>query len=337
MAVTNVIIFIHGMVPDPEPSDPTDLYNRFWDDVVRVKPKLKDAFEDPILVRWGHELPSQKDLDTDELREDQRLTRAQQHIRDRVAYDAVRTMPGPNNVLLGGPFGDFTFNPFRGFGLRLKEELVLRGIGDVMYYTAADGEKYVRQAVYEQVFNALEALPPEKRDQEICLHFFSHSLGVTVTHDFLFGLFNRKEGYNPGFVADNQASDDAHEALFQKYRDKTKPDVKELSLGSWSCAASQLPLFVMRKQKLVDDLALDDPLDPKRIGIDAEGPTQWQLFYDVDDPLGFTTRNLYKDNHTIKEIQVDVGDLPDSAHTGYWTNTTVIRETAHLLSERAKG
>ena len=32
----------------------------------------------------------------------------------------------------------------------------------------------------------------------------------------------------------------------------------------------------------------------------------------------------------MMDIQVDVGDTPQSAHTGYWKNETVIRETAQL-------
>jgi hypothetical protein len=34
-------------------------------------------------------------------------------------------------------------------------------------------------------------------------------------------------------------------------------------------------------------------------------------------------------------LQVGVGDTPQSAHTGYWKNETVIRETAQLFYDYA--
>jgi hypothetical protein len=55
----------------------------------------------------------------------------------------------------------------------------------------------------------------------------------------------------------------------------------------------------------------------------------------VDDLLGFGTRRLYNADKTIKEFQVDSGDNPGDAHSGYWKNATVIKETAKLLLENA--
>jgi hypothetical protein len=99
--------------------------------------------------------------------------------------------------------------------------------------------------------------------------------------------------------------------------------------------ASQLPLFVMRKQSLVDQLAAGQVLDPSAIGVVANGQTQWLIVYDVDDPLGFATRELYGDHPEMRQVQVDAGDTPIRAHTAYWSNKLVIREAAQLIATRA--
>jgi hypothetical protein len=49
------------------------------------------------------------------------------------------------------------------------------------------------------------------------------------------------------------------------------------------------------------------------------------IVYDVDDPLGFATREPYGDHPELRQVQVDAGDTPLKAHTGYWVGGLVIR------------
>lgn len=327
MAATNVMVFIHGMIPDLQPSEPFGLYQQFWNDLLKAEPELGTLFTPLVQVQWGHEPPG---LAGPPPQPDRRLTRAQQEVVGRVALKAVAQHPGSNNVILP-VFGDFGLPFVRKLVIRLREELLLPGVGDVIYYCSKEGETHVRSAIYGQALAGLDAY---KNENDVRLHFFSHSLGVTVTHDFLYGLFNPDPSYTSGYVTENQADEDGtlrYHVWRKKFHDG------ELSLGSFSSAASQLPLFVMRKQSLVDRLAIDKKgLDPANIGIKPGGPTRWQLFYDVDDPLGFATRPLYEPNDTVREMEVNTHIHPDKAHTEYWTNQTVIRETAALLKGRAK-
>ena len=100
--------------------------------------------------------------------------------------------------------------------------------------------------------------------------------------------------------------------------------------------ASQLPIFVLRKQELVSRLARGGVIDPVDIGIPRTGPTRWLCCYDVDDLLGFATRELYGNAESIRQVQVDSGDLPLSAHTDYWTTRTAIEESAELIARNAR-
>jgi hypothetical protein len=172
------------------------------------------------------------------------------------------------------------------------------------------------------------------------LHLFGHSLGVTVAHDFLYGLFTEKS--EPNFLTEGPK--DLADRL-RTWREKRRKH--ELSLGAFVSAASQLPLLVMRKQKLVDLLydakvasSAGKPaigIDPADIGVAATDRVQWKIFYDTDDLLGFATRGLYtladgKAHPAIADVQVNSGCEPLGAHTGYWTDETVIRETAELVA-----
>jgi hypothetical protein len=321
-AKVNVLVFVHGMTPDVAPSDPRTsggTYDKFWKALRAHKPDLEGLFPDgPILVEWGHQLSSAENP----VREDHRLTEVERFVNEQVSYHNLKKYPGPNNVLTS----DWGIPGVRQLVTSIREGVVSFGLTDVIYYCSGDGEIYVRAQVYNQV---LVAMQPYLTEPNVRIHLFGHSLGVTVIHDFLFGLF--KAGHVPDFVKNDQGGAWASEE-FQKWRNKAQDG--ELTLGGLASAASQLPLMVMRKQVMVDKLFNHEGLDPADIGVVSTG-IQWKIFYDIDDLLGFASRNLYSPNHPMMDIQVDCGDQPLSAHVGYWENEVVIRESAKLFYDYA--
>jgi hypothetical protein len=349
MTPINVLIMIHGMSPETEVRSPFVSEGKFWgyDEFFAAladrEPSLKTLFPQKfqgldgqprhfIGVEWGHEIPRSPQPTVDNLREDQRLRRAQNFVNQRVAYDNQVKDPDPNNVtlrLFGGTGIDFpNLLVVRNLVVGLRESIVTCGLGDVVYYCSAEGEAAVRRTVYHQV---LQQLDPLQSEPEVRVHLIGQSLGVTLCHDFLHGLFNADSGYTPGFYAQGEP-DDVDRFKFWRH----KAQNNELKLGSFTSTASQLPLFMMRKQKIVDLLAKQQPIDARDMGIIDSDKIQWQIFYDIDDLLGFGTRRLYNCPSAIKEFQVDTGDNPGDAHTGYWQNTTVIRETAGLIARNAQ-
>jgi hypothetical protein len=234
------------MVIDRDPSDFTKTYEDFWAELQKAKPNLTTKINKLIKVQWGHTLPGQ----TSDIRADQELTQAEKFIGDNVNYEQVKQHPGPNNVVLSGLGGLLEdvktgipwFPVLRNFLMDVKERIFLLGFSDALYYSAPDGEKQVRTVVYEQILGELEEFA--EASQEVRLHLFGHSMGVTLTHDFLYGLFGSED---PDFM--RQGTTRGVE-LFGKW--KGKAERGELKLGSLSSVASQLPIFMMRKQKLVD-------------------------------------------------------------------------------------
>jgi hypothetical protein len=339
MSPVNILVIIHGMIPDAAPSSPFESsadgkylgYQDFIKALIAKQPKLAAIFEDRFIgVEWGHEQPGQENVATDDLRPDRQLTRAQNFINRRIAYDNLVKDPDPNNVTMsvfrGSGFDFPLLTPMvRWLVVGLRESIVTRGLGDVLYYTSQQGECHVRKTVYNQVLQQLDRYLDEP---EVKLHLIGQSLGVTLTHDFLYGLFNPKTDYIPGFIEQEQGDTEDLER-FKLWREKAQN--KQLQLGSLTSTASQLPLFLMRKQELVNQLANERPIDARNIGIVESGRIQWQLFYDVDDLLGFGTRRLYNCEREITEYQVDTGDNPGDAHTAYWNNSFTIEKTAELL------
>lgn len=319
---TNLLIFIHGMTSERIPPPPGKKYEAFWKQLVSRRNDLPGKIRKRISVEWGNDFHQQGTG----LRDDQKVTHAEQFIHDRVSYDAVRTSPGPNNALIhDSPWP--VVGPFLRKGITsVRERVLLYGVGDVVYYVSAEGEWRVRSTVYQQI---LKELVDFEQDPEVRLHVVSHSLGVAVAHDFLFGLFNTTPGYDPSFPEEAVKNDPDTSRRFNIWRDKAAAGT--LRLGSFTSMASQLPLFVMRKQTMVEKLHAENLLDPAVIGLKPSDPVKWQIFYDIDDILGFPTRSLYYPNGSIKEIQVDCGDEPLSAHSDYWANETVLRETAELI------
>ena len=337
MSPVNILIMIHGMIPNSRPKSPFDSssdgkylgYNGFINALIVKQPELTTIFEDRLIgIEWGHEQPGEENRATDDLRADRRLTRAQNFINKRIAYDNLVKDADENNVtmsLFKGSGVDFPLlTPMvRWLVVGLRESIVTRGLGDVLYYTSEQGECHVRSTVYKQV---LEKLNPYLQEPQVRIHVIGQSLGVTLTHDFLYGLFNPEDNYIPGFRGQGDEEDVER---FNLWRNKAQN--KQLQLGSLTSTASQLPLFLMRKQELVNQLANERLIDARNIGVLDSKRIQWQLFYDVDDLLGFATRRLYNCERAIKEYQVDTGDNPADAHTAYWNNDFVVDKTAELL------
>lgn len=337
----NILTLIHGMTPADEPVSPYRMYESFWSALVSARPELEQIIAKRVGVQWGHEMVAQP-TDVDRawgfldgapfgaLRPDERLTRAQTAIKNLISYREIQKTPGPNNRVLGGLAGDFGMGVgalLRKFTTPFRENMVVSGIGDVVYYCSEEGETYVRQVVYDQI---LRNLDPFLGRAEVRFHIFSHSMGVTVAHDFLYGLF--APGHEPDFVKRGQGSVEARKR-YEGWRAKAQRG--ELRLGSLGTAASQIPLFAMRKQRFVDHFFQGHKIDPSVIGVTEKNKIQWNVFYDIDDVLGFATRRLYSPDHAIRDVQVDCGTMPDPAHTGYWKNADVIRWTADSIVENA--
>ena len=307
----HVLALIHGITPEPAP-EVEKQYRTFLAEIREARL----PFDQIVGVSWG--VPPGIPGANPPQRPDQQLTPAEAFVGSLVSEHAL-----PKSLSGGIDWGV----PVLRSAIRLvRESVVLYGLSDAIYYSAPDGERAVRDAVFGQVFDKLDAAA----DGDITLHIVGHSLGVTVAHDFLYALFGEHEPTWPSDAA--EASDlNPHDFARQRLW-RAKAQQGKLKLGTFISFASQLPLFVMRKQALVKQLSEQKKLDPKVIGIDPTRTTvQWAIFYDSDELLGFATKPLYQATEAIQDFHVNSGLEPLGAHLGYWTSDKVIRRSIDIL------
>ena len=322
MPTKHVLALIHGITPEAQPHV-TEQYRRFLEGVAQSRL----PFEQPVCqVSWGVSA-----LGGSTRRPDQYLSDAESFVASLVEKSAVEKLKVPENELGGGLLNrDWGLPGVRQLAQTIREGLVQYGLADALYYAAPEGEKAVRDAVFEQILGALDA----EDHGVVHLHLVAHSLGVTVAHDLLYSLFGTHDPYYPR----EPDSDDSH-PLEKATRDRqrrwrAKVAAGELKLGTFISFASQLPLFMMRKQALVELFAKQQRLDPTVIGVDPQREhVQWAIFYDSDEVLGFATRRLYRDTPAIHDIQVNTGVGPLEAHLGYWKSARVIERSLEILRE----
>ncbi len=313
MAVRHVLVLIHGITPEKDPH-PREQYRQ----LVEAVHDAGLPVEPPICeVTWG--VPSDGGVITSD---EQYLTPAEAFVSSLVSEGALK---GVDRAGI-----DWGIPGLR-WGIReVRETVVLLGLSDAIYYASPEGEKLVRDTVFNQVFRKLE-----QQDDEVHLHVVAHSLGVTIAHDFLYALFGASDPLYPREQAGQIDLQDENRILQDKWRGAA--GAGKLKLGTFVAYASQLPLFILRKQALVRQLAARQKLDPRVIGVDLKRRhPQWAIFYDNDELLGFATRALYAETPAIIDINVNSGVDPYNAHVGYWRKPTIIQQTVELLRENMR-
>jgi hypothetical protein len=317
----NILIFIHGMTGDSNPEDPvTGQYAKLINAVEKEKKGVINKFSKKIFVKWGALYGTPPPGIGD-----QRLDKAEELVSTYSGDDYARALPGNDwTHQWRDPISSALWDS-------IKYSVISKGLSDALYYSAPDGESLIRSKIYGDLIQAIQPLMADP--DEIRIHLVTHSLGVAVGHDFVYALFNPQQKSEFVKGASFKAGDTV-KASFQAMQQRVS--VGSLKLGSFVGMASQLPLFVMRSQKLVEHFAQGKHFDPNDIGVDPNtGEVVIKFFYDPDDLLGFPSRGLYEPNIAIQDVRVQTGQLPNKAHTDYWWNGDVAKHLIELWDRRA--
>lgn len=356
MTTKNILVFVHGMMPEDIPHSAISVYEQLWNSVKNLDNTLGQRvdFEDIVKVEWGHydSRPSP----------DEKINIAERFIAEKIDNKIIAENPGLKNLsllqnIMNLPRGHHPSEITRPYLHYLRQTILLRGLGDAVYYCGEQGKIAVQVAVYAPILQRLEYYRLEEPDTRIRLHIIAHSLGVTIATDFLYGLFSpttinfenerkkrnfeneRKKRQDPTlFIKEARDENLEHfrKEVIARYKFWRDPkNASRLELGSIVSLASQLPLLLLSKQFVVDKLFAGRTLSPEYIGIpDNTNQIIWKIFYDLDDLLAFPTGFLYGDHRAIKDYPVDSGNYPSTAHADYWKSPEVHKEVAELLSRR---
>ena len=334
-------------MPEDIPNSPISVYEQLWNPVKNLDNTLGQRVdvEDIVAVEWGH-------YDT-RSSPDEKINRAERFIAEKIDSKILAENPGIKNLnllqnIINWPVGHHYSEITRPYLHLLRQTILLRGLGDAVYYCGEQGKIAVQVAVYAPILQRLEHYRREERDTKIRLHIIAHSLGVTIATDFLYGLFsptainfkNDSEKRQEPTLFMTEARDENLEHMRKEVINRYKfwrkrENASRLELGSIVSLASQLPLLLLSKQRVVDELFVERTLSPSDIGIPEDtNQILWKIFYDIDDLLAFPTGCLYGDHRAIKDYPIDSGNRPDTAHTNYWKSPVVHKEVAELLSRR---
>ncbi len=342
----NVLLFVHGLMITDTSVPEGSQYDLLWEPV-KQRYDLSERIDEVVRVRWGQYLE-----ETTAPRLDEKINLAEKFISDRLNFDRLRENASPNNVVRSGMNADLTLQPWwRLLVNPLRESLLLRGFGDAVYYVGEDGRIAVQLSVYRQVLEALEQyrsrierdIAREELNIKVRLHAIGTSLGTMIINDFLHGLFSNtgyrikvhpEQAKEPKIVTSDVLEEEKQQTVERYQFWRLAAQKRRLEVGSIVTMASQIPVLLLRSQRVVDAFANGETLPADEIGIPPDTKEIiWKIFYDIDDVLAFPVRPLFGDYPGIQDIQVDVADGLKT-HTSYWRNETIHEQVAELLNRR---
>ena len=296
-----VIIYIHGITPAPDPKLHKDNFNSFENLLCSALEKRgKNYPAQRVEVEWGFDLPS---IST----KDKHLSDVEKYLYQRVDE-------------LADKHWDFTIIPTR-FIYNVIRKNFLLGFSDMFYYVSEDGKEQVRQNVFNTL---LENLPDLKRDEVYCFTIVSHSAGTVIMHDILYILFG---GSSKSFLKKRSEI-----AKLKKLQGYAKND--QLFIKCFITLGSPITPMIIRSGKLMEMIHNDEKLALESIGIrkGASGEnSKWLNFWDKDDVISYPVEFLYKNpSGFLEDHYVDIGDSFPNVHNAYWSS----KKIAEIVAEK---
>lgn len=288
-----VVYYIHGVTPRPEPIPHHDLYGKWNDGVRSINSAWPGTFDG---AEWGW------NPGTDTSHDQQLLSQAQMQLGNRL-------LPEISDAK------DFSLNPAR-IAVNQLREINFYGFSDMFYYTSNTGKEAVRAAICRQLAAFLEA--EGIGDEDIRITFVGHSAGCVIAFDLLFHLFHPAEApYTSHCFVDAEARQESLQ--LRQWTTEGKLRLRRLiTLGN------PLASMTFRHSRVVEAMAAGERLEPAHYGLrpdkDLPGP-RWLNVWDLDDPLGWPVAPLMNnESGVVEDVYVNVSDWITKAHNAYWAS-----------------
>ncbi len=179
---------------------------------------------------------------------------------------------------------------------------MITAVSDCLVYESAVQRDEIRKRV-------LDAIAPYVETGD-AVSIVGHSLGSVVAFDVAYFNSRHNDAWRKvGFKPTNLFTMGSPIALFSMEMDDTTGEQKPRYVPA---AVDKSP-------------APADNMQPKR----EDGV--WYNFLDAQDLIAYPLETLYTGKFHVKDIRVETGLLPMSAHTGYWHNADVADRIAQRL------
>ena len=240
---------------------------------------------------------------------------------------------------------------------------VIEGLGDAAAYQKTNDHGHVIYFnVQNDIHKKIREFDTRNRalQQETCrLIFIAHSLGSHIVSTFIWDvnkLKQRPEAYMKAW----HKPDSAAVALWKELNPETATPFRRLdTLAGLVTIGSNIPLFTfpygsagilpISAAPTDDDHTAYKPAFPgPALPPEVSNKARWLNFYSRRDVLGYPVKplnRLFQQASCIEDICVESESLLSklipfwscvSAHTGYWTNKTVLDRTADLIRDAAR-
>lgn len=305
-----VLVFIHGITPDPKPGSHTQDYQDLYKNIANALERIPDPenrkpkFPVPLIgVEWGWQSSSYPTTN------DEYLAMAELALSDQ----AFRRELGVQNL-------DFTLNPFRMLRPMVRR-LIFYGFADLMYYVSRDGEQAIRNHVFKYIADQVRELGSMVSGANLSLTFITHSAGTLIVHDLLYHLFRGQE--LPSEIKE------VNEVLRELVH------TNRLRVRRLYTMGSPLAPLMFRSDSLIAKMRDQQVLLPQNIGFvphqDLAGP-RWINIWDKDDVAAYPVSFLYENgNKWLEDKYIDVSDSVLTAHNKYWQSDKVAKYIAETL------
>ena len=305
-----VLVFIHGITPDPQPGSHTPDYQTLYQNIVNALRAIPDpenkkpAFPLPLIeVEWGWQSNSYPTTN------DEYLAMAELALSGK----AFKEEAGFENI-------DFTLNPFRLLRPMVRG-LIFYGFADLMYYISSDGERAIRNRVFKYIADQVRDCGWMESEANLSLTFVTHSAGTLIAHDLLYHLFR-----GPDLPSEIQEVNEVLRKLVYTNRLRVR---RLYTMGS------PLAPLMFRSNSLIAKMRDGQKLLPGTIGFgrdqDLAGP-RWINIWDKDDMIAYPVSFLYENGHELVEDKyIDVSDSVLTAHNKYWRSEKVAKYIAETL------
>ncbi|MBI3929612.1 MAG: hypothetical protein HY319_28985 [Armatimonadetes bacterium] len=337
MEIRDVIVFIHGMMLEEQPPLGRTQYEKLWSGILEIHADLAERVDDGdlVFVEWGKFMGPQREPD-------QWVNFAEEFIARAVDPAELRKHPGRNNMVLP-ILGETPLSAlaWKALAAPLRQVLLVRGMGDIVYYCGEDGRMAVQLAVFRQIFRILER-HRQTPDTKVRLHLISHSMGGAIANDLLHGLFSHTGGRlreqpelkRPPSLVNSELLQDRTSHVAERFMFWREAAGERLEVGSVVTMGCPLPLMLLRSQRMVEAFGTGNVLSADEIGLPSDSSEiLWKNFYDADDVFAFPVRPLFGEHPAIQDVETRAG--PDCwSHAAYWGSRDVQEKVGRLLHRR---
>jgi hypothetical protein len=312
----NVLVFIHGITPAPEPSQQSSLYTEFLTRMQRAFTASQQKVPDNIInLYWGFNPHPNTESSGDHLLApvERRLFQMIQEEQDRTA--------------------GIELNPFALIYRQIRKLFIL-GFADMFYYVSTQGKAQVQVRIFDSF---LSQLPELKDNERYSFTIISHSAGTVIMQDLLYTIFGRNatDPLPQSYAREHAKRPSAEPAPYSLEQLRDLAADARIRIKCFVTLGSPIAPMIVRHQDVVEHIHNSGKAEIGKLSLHDIGirpsvvhaDSKWLNFWDIDDVVSYPSEFLYDNKRKmLMDFRVrNAGLFTQDAHNHYWFSDDVAR------------